>query len=149
MVATKAAVYAGIWCAGIYIEMGVPVFMALIIYAMFTCGTGEKWSGETSAYSVFNDGNQLAGTMSAEQIDAQMRNGGHAPRKAAEYESNFIQNALRGWGGGSEASRRPTPSASDGAPRDDELRRRRAAAANAAQERFARSTGTVSNGSGS
>ena len=130
----KAAVFATIWAAGVYVEFGVPVFLALVIFAMFTCGTGEKWAGEASAYSVFNDGQHIAGTMSADQLDAQMRNGGHAPRASPpEYESSFIQNALRGWGGGTE--QRPANRGSKQPIAEDELRRRRAAAADAAQAR--------------
>ena len=134
----KAVIFAGIWYVGVCVEMGVPVFLALTIYAMFTCGTGKRWSSEESAYSVFNEGSKsIAGTMTAAQIDAQMRNGGHAPRTQSAYESSFVQSALRGWGGGSEHGKTGAPRA--GTPADDaELLRRRRAAADAAQARAAR-----------
>eukprot|EP00966_Prymnesium_polylepis_P077143 1786983-Prymnesium_polylepis.1 len=76
----KIVAFVAVWVAAAYVELGTPAFIALLIAAMFTCGTGEKWSSDASAYSVFNDGERVAGTLSAEQIDGQMRNGGHAVR---------------------------------------------------------------------
>jgi hypothetical protein len=139
IVALRGAAYAAILYAGVYLEFGVPVFLALVIHAMFTCGTSDRWAGDASAYSVFNDGERIAGTMAAEDIDAQMRNGGHAPRKQPAYESSFVQNALRGWGGGvgSSSSKSAAPRAAPAS--EEELRRRRAAAADAAQARAERS----------
>ena len=137
----KAAAYGGVWYAGAYVEMGVPTFLALAIYAMFTCGTGTKWAGDASAYSIFNDGENIAGSMTAAQIDAQMRNGGHAPQQAAVYESSFVQSALRGWGGGSE-HQPAVARAGRPASGDEELRRRaREGAAAAAQARANGSSG--------
>lgn len=138
--AFKVALYAAAWYAGCYVEMGVPVFLALAMYALFTFGTGERWAGDASAYSVFNDGERITGTMTADQIDAQMRNGGHAPRAAASSESSFVQSALRGWGGGGEHSG-AAPRRADASVSGEELHRRRAAAADAAQAR-ASGTGT-------
>ena len=139
----KAAAYGGVWYAGAYVEMGVPTFLALVIYAMFTCGTGTKWAGDASAYSIFNDGENIAGSMTAAQIDAQMRNGGHAPQKAAVYESSFVQSATRGWGGGSEYQPAVARAGRAASGEDEELRRRRAreAAAAAAQARAKASSG--------
>ena len=103
---------------------------------MFTCGTSEKWASQSSAYSVFNGGEQIAGTLSARQVDEQMRNGGHARRAAAApAESTFMQSALRGWGGGS------TTVPAQGGVRADlsqaDLRLRRAVQAEAAEKRAA------------
>ena len=137
----KAAAYGGVWYAGAYVEMGVPTFIALVIYAMFTCGTGTKWAGDASAYSIFNDGENIAGSMTAAQIDAQMRNGGHAPQKAAVYESSFVQSATRGWGGGSEHQPAVARAGRPASGEDEELRRRREAAAAAAQARAKASSG--------
>ena len=137
----KAAAYGGVWYAGAYVEMGVPTFIALVIYAMFTCGTGTKWAGDASAYSIFNDGENIAGSMTAAQIDAQMRNGGHAPQKAAVYESSFVQSATRGWGGGSEHQPAVARAGRLASGEDEELRRRREAAAAAAQARAKASSG--------
>ena len=137
----KAAAYGGVWYAGAYVEMGVPTFLALAIYAMFTCGTGTKWAGDASAYSIFNDGESIAGSMTAAQIDAQMRNGGHAPQPAAVYESSCVQSALRGWGGGS-GHQPAVARAGRRASGDEEPRRRtREAAAAAAQARANGSSG--------
>ena len=127
-------VFAVVWCAGAHVEFGVPTFIGLLIFAMFSCGTGEKWSSQASAYSVFNDdGNRIAGTMSAEQIDGQMRNGGHAVRQTNERESTFVQTAVRGWGGGIESVKRAPPT--DDPLDPAEMRRRRSLAAEAAQVR--------------
>ena len=134
-VLTKAAIYAAIWYAGVCVEMGVPVFLGLIIFAMFTCGTSEKWAGDASAYSVFNDGERIAGTMTAEQVDAQMRNGGSVPQRAATYESSFLRKATRGWGGGSEQRPLTSPRTGTPAASGEQLRQRREAAAAAAQAR--------------
>ena len=136
----KLAVYASVWYAGAYVEMGVPTFLALTIYAMFTCGTGTKWDGDASAYSIFNGGENIAGSMTAAQIDAQMRNGGHAPQQAAVYESSFVRSALRGWGGGSEHQPAVARAGRQGTS-DEELRHRRNAAAAAAQARACGSSG--------
>ena len=76
----KAAAFAAAWGLGVYAEFGVPVFIGLLIFAKFTIGTSERWAADSSAYSVFNDGVSITGTMSAHQIDEQMRNGGHSMR---------------------------------------------------------------------
>lgn len=130
----KAVAFAAAWGAGVYAGFGVPAFIGLLILAM-SVGTSERWASDASAYSVFNDGTRIAGTLSADQLDEQMRNGGHAKQRAhAAPESSFLQNALRGWGGGVESARaRNKPSG--GAVDEAELRRRRSAAADAAQAR--------------
>ena len=131
----KAAAFAAAWGLGVYAEFGVPVFIGLLIFAMFTIGTSERWAADSSAYSVFNDGVSITGTMSAHQIDEQMRNGGHSMRApSSQPESSFVQKALRGWGGGSTFAR-GLGSTEDVQVDEAELRRRRAAAADAAQVR--------------
>ena len=138
----KACAYAAVWYLGVYVKLGVPTFFALVIFAMFTCGTGERWAGDSSAYSVFNGGGErIAGTMTAEQIDAPMRNGGHAPRQENSYESNFVKTALRGWGGGSD--HQPLHAAKH-AMDEQQLRQRREVAAAAAQARVHENAGSVS-----
>ena len=131
----KAALFAAAWGVGVYAEFGVPVFIGLLIFAMFTIGTSERWAADSSAYSVFNDGVSITGTMSAHQIDEQMRNGGHSMRAPiSQPESSFVQKALRGWGGGSTFAR-GLGSTVDVQVDEAELRRRRAASADAAQVR--------------
>ena len=133
--AVRMIAFVGVWAAAAYVEFGTPAFIVLLIVAMFSCGSGEKWSSDMSAYSVFNDGEQIAGTLSVEQIDGQMRNGGHAVRTKKETDSSFMRDAVRGWGGGTE-SVRGRKSASE--PNDAvEQRRQRALAADAAQARAA------------
>lgn len=57
---------------------GLPTFLVCVMVAIVILGTREKWDGEVSAYSVFNeDGRRLPGQFTAEQFDAQLR--GHAP----------------------------------------------------------------------
>jgi hypothetical protein len=121
---------------------------------MFTIGTSERWAADSSAYSVFNDGVSITGTMSAHQIDEQMRNGGHSMRApSSQPESSFVQKALRGWGGGSTFARGlgSTEDVQVHVQVDEaELRRRRAAAADAAQVRaqaYAAHTDTRMSGS--
>jgi len=129
----KVAAFFAAWYAGVYVGLGVPVFLGLLIIAMFTCGTSEKWQGEESAYSVFNDGKRIAGTMTADQIDEQLKHGGQPLQSTPKYESSFVKNAIRGWGGGAEHSRSARPAA--GSTEQEELRQRRLAAAGAAQAR--------------
>ena len=150
----KAAAFAAAWGLGVYAEFGVPVFIGLLIFAMFTIGTSERWAADSSAYSVFNDGVSITGTMSAHQIDEQMRNGGHSMRApSSQPESSFVQKALRGWGGGSTFARGlgSTEDVQVHVQVDEaELRRRRAAAADAAQVRaqaYAAHTDTRMSGS--
>mmetsp|Transcript_46687 Transcript_46687/g.99582 ORF Transcript_46687/g.99582 Transcript_46687/m.99582 type:complete len:155 (-) Transcript_46687:89-553(-) len=133
----KAAVFAALWFAGVSVSFGTPVFIVLVIVAMFTCGTSQKWRGDASAYSVFNDGVRIAGTMSADQIDAQMRNGGHAPRVNRPAESAFVQAAVRGWGGGAATApqKARVRAASAAENSEEDIRRRRAAAGAAAEAR--------------
>ena len=134
--ASKAVAFGAMWYAGVHVGLGVPAFIGLLIVAMFTCGTGEKWSGQASAYSVFNDGERITGTMSAEQLDGQMRNGGHAVQsKKTDFDSSFIQNAMRGWGGGSASASGGHKRCSVDPENDLELRRRRSQVAAAAQAR--------------
>ena len=131
---SKVAAAGIAWYAGIYVGLGTPVFIGLLILAMFTCGTSEKWPSQSSAYSVFNGGEQIAGTLSARQIDEQMRNGGHARRAAATpAESTFMQSALRGWGGGSTTV--PVQGGVRAEVSQADLRLRRAAQAEAAEKR--------------
>mmetsp|Transcript_71905 Transcript_71905/g.159953 ORF Transcript_71905/g.159953 Transcript_71905/m.159953 type:complete len:143 (-) Transcript_71905:344-772(-) len=94
-------------------EFGVPVFLGLLILGMFTLGVGERWAGDTSAYSVFNrDGVRLAGTLTAEQIDGQMRRGGGADATSANVD---MRSGMRTWGAGQRlGSADRTPAASEG-----------------------------------
>lgn len=52
---------------------GLPTFLVLTIVVIVVFGTRDKWDGEASAYSVFNDGRRLPGQFTAEQFDAQLR----------------------------------------------------------------------------
>ena len=131
----KLAAFGLVWYVGVRCEFGTPTFIGLLIVAMFTCGTGKKWSSEPSAYSVFNGGERINGTLSADMLDGQMRNGGHAVRSKPEEDSSFIQNATRGWGGG--VGGRSTRAAADKPVDQAEVRRRRELAAEAARVRAA------------
>lgn len=80
------------------------MFIALCIVAMFA-GTRERWQSEKnrSAYSVFNEHvERIAGTLTAAQIDGQLRNGGHTAR---DEQGLALRNNAGGhwWGGGAKA----------------------------------------------
>ncbi|EOD28458.1 hypothetical protein EMIHUDRAFT_204337 [Emiliania huxleyi CCMP1516] len=132
----RAAAFAVAQATGAAIGLGGPTFIALAILAIFTCGTGQTaWrSGGASAYSVFNGGERIAGTLHAEQLDQQIRHGA-VPRGAkAPEESAFVRTAVRGWGGGSQQAPGATSrDAADGAG----VTQRRVAAAKAAEARAA------------
>ena len=132
----RAAAFAVAQATGAAIGLGGPTFIALAILAIFTCGTGQTaWrSGGASAYSVFNGGERIAGTLHAEQLDQQIRHGA-VPRGAkAPEESAFVRTAVRGWGGGSQqAPGAISRDAADGAG----VTQRRVAAAKAAEARAA------------
>ena len=128
-VATRSLPYLAAWCASAWAGFGVPGFIAVCTFAMFQLGTKERWSSESSAYSVFNaGGTRIAGTLTAEQIDGQLRNGGHAVRDAP------AEPAGHWWGRGSKVNAASTPAAQQ--LTEAEIRQRRAAAADAAQARL-------------
>merc|ERR1712087_226033 len=133
---TQAVLFVGVWFAAAFVGFGTPAFILLLIIGMFACGTSRKWEGQPSAYSVFNDGVRLTGTLSADQVDAQLRNGGTPSVSHAPAASSFMQTALRGWGGGSEYM--PINIAKAQASTEEEVRHRRAAAADAAEARAKR-----------
>jgi hypothetical protein len=70
---------AAIWGAGLWafcsIGFGMPYFILTLIASVLTWGLGERrWSHEVSAYSIFNkDQRELAGTLSARQIERELR----------------------------------------------------------------------------
>ena len=128
------------WAAAASLDFGVPAFLALCIVAMFS-GTRERWQSENnrSAYSVFNErGERIAGTLTADQIDGQLRNGGHAARDQAD------QASIGGhwWGGGKKLGASDTSTAAVAAPDDQEARRRQRVAAAAAADARARQAST-------
>ena len=120
------------WWAAARQGFGMPAFIGLACVAMFCIGTSERWAGDASAYSVFNtNGRRIAGTMSAEQIDAQLRSGGQVDAGEAGR-----QVGGHWWGSGYKVGG-SSPAAASGpvTPTPEELRERRAAAADAAQAR--------------
>ena len=55
--------------AGLYFELGLPIFLLLCLYAMII-NTGKKEQGSQSAYSVFNKNQEsIDGSMSAQQFE--------------------------------------------------------------------------------
>jgi hypothetical protein len=124
------------WWMGARAGFGMPAFIALTCGALFFFGTSERWAADTSAYSVFNtNGRRIAGTMSAEQIDAQLRSGGQADVREAGR-----QIGGHWWGSGHALDAKPA-AATTAAPTPSELRERRAAAADAAQARLTKEAG--------
>lgn len=141
-VATGALPYASVWCLIAWAGFGVPGFILVCILAMFRAGTKERWSSEASAYSVFNRGERIAGTLTAEQIDGQLRNGGHAARDAPAAPTGHW------WGRGHKVSSGASGPAEQ-QPTEAELRQRRAVAADAALARLRQQgSGTESSGAG-
>jgi hypothetical protein len=75
----QLAAASSIWAIGVWafdqIGFGMPFAIVTAIALVLTWGLGERrWSHETSAYSVFNkDQQELAGTLSARQIERELR----------------------------------------------------------------------------
>lgn len=66
-------VWAALWRCSAFLNLASLYFMASCFILMFL-NLGERRAGEMSAYSVFNEGfARLLGTMTAEQIDREMR----------------------------------------------------------------------------
>lgn len=87
---------------------GLPAFLVLTMVSICVFGTREKWAGEPSAYSVFNEaGRRLPGQLTAEQFEAELL--GSAPEVVAEVPTGYRLGAT--------GSEEPPPA-------DGELRRR-------------------------
>lgn len=118
---------------------GVPAFIAICILCICTVGVGERWTSEASAYSVFNKGGtRLAGTLTAEQLDAQMRSAGQARAESASLDHT---DGVHTWGRGAKLSSGSRSSALDPLSvttarqqADDQARQRRASVVAAAAQ---------------
>ena len=124
-----------LWLVAAWAGFGVQGFIAAAILGMWRLGTRERWQSETSAYSVFNAGGaRIAGTLTAEQIDGQLRNGGHAASGGGAQGSGQAHGHW--WGGGRTLS--AAAAAAEPASEPKAVREQRAAAAAMAAEARAR-----------
>ena len=120
--------YAVAFGAAVWAGFGAPAFIALSVLAMFRLGTSQRWQNDTSAYSVFNaGGTRIAGTLTAEQIDGQLRHAGHSQKADGAGESAASGPS---WAGGRKLG--------GGGASPPSAAQQRAAAADAAQARAAR-----------
>ena len=126
--------------AACYAGLGLPAFILLCILLLSRL-TRERWAGETSAYSVFNPrGQRIAGSLTAEQIDGQLRGGRANPQLAESGQGHFGRSSHR-WGQGCTLQGGGGATHETRAPDDDKLRRRRSDAAADAALRRQRSLG--------
>ncbi|KAL3928770.1 MAG: hypothetical protein SGBAC_012505 [Bacillariaceae sp.] len=108
-------------CAGLLIwsDLGVLAFFGSVLFLIWVFGLRDKFSNEetASAYSVFNQDQQaIAGTLTAGQVDQQLRGGGVGSRSNIGNSNIAVAKTSQ--------KTATTPNLS----RDERLRRRKAAA---------------------
>jgi hypothetical protein len=121
-------VWLGVCIVLIYHDFGVLAFCGSVMFAIWSFGLRDKFSGEEtgSAYSVFNkDGKAIVGGFTASQFERQMRGG---IGRDEDNSSNPVK--------GSVTVASATLVSTSGAQSKDERLRRRKAAAEAAERRL-------------
>ena len=75
------------WALAIHVGFGA-VYVILVAFAAVFCNLGQRGQGEASAYSVFNNFQYLQGELRMDQVEAEMRGGGHLPRLPRRAEED-------------------------------------------------------------
>ncbi|CAJ1967442.1 unnamed protein product [Cylindrotheca closterium] len=129
-------VASAVWtlCVGLLIwsDLGVLAFFGSILFLIWVFGLREKFSNEetASAYSVFNLNQQaIAGTLTAGQVDRQLRGGGIANNTNGSIGNNSNIAMAASQNNNSQTA------ATNNVSQEERLRRRKAAAM-AAERRF-------------
>ncbi len=68
-----------LWALAIHLGFGA-VYVILVAFAIIFSNLGDRAEGEASAYSIFNNFQYLQGELRMDQVEAEMRGGGHLPR---------------------------------------------------------------------
>mmetsp|Transcript_22403 Transcript_22403/g.55420 ORF Transcript_22403/g.55420 Transcript_22403/m.55420 type:complete len:147 (+) Transcript_22403:80-520(+) len=115
-------------CAGLLVwsDLAILAFFGTVLFLIYNFGLRDKFSNEetASAYSVFNENQQaIAGTLTAGQVDRQLRGGMNDGSGSIGNSSIAVANQSK------------TATTTTNVSQDERLRRRKAAAL-AAERRF-------------
>lgn len=135
-------------CAGLlmYADLGILALFGSMIFAIYVFGLREKFSNEetASAYSVFNQNQQaIAGTLTAGQIDRQLRGGFDGSGSGNASNSNNNDSIGNSSVAMAAAPQNKAQATTANVSQEERLRRRKAAAL-AAERRFQQTSSSSS-----
>jgi len=81
-----------LWALAIHLGFGA-VYVILVAFAVIFSNLGDRAEGEASAYSVFNNFQYLQGELRMDQVEAEMRGGGHLPRLPGRRDDEVARMA--------------------------------------------------------